>query len=134
LSRLCNKAGCREHEGAAQQGDGDDRDNERARRPHCASEDQTREVGEPGAPIMPASTLGDRGDDDALVEVRCGPRSRQRRQQADDPRDATQFSRTCGTRAKVARKASSVGITQLAEQVGVDEWACILAVEDRFVR
>jgi hypothetical protein len=76
-----------------------------------------------------SSTLSDRGENDSLVQIRTWIWCGQRCQEADDPCDAAQLRGTRHTRANVVGEPTAITVTQLPEQVGVEEWACSLAVE-----
>ena len=78
---------------------------------------------------MASSTLGDRGQNDSLVEIRTWIRCGQCCQEADNPCDAAQLRGTRHARANVVGEPTAISVTQLPEQIGVEEWACSLAVE-----
>jgi hypothetical protein len=116
LCSLGNESGRREHECATQEGDRQDRDDERPGGAHRPAKDLDPQVRKPGAVLVAAVPLGDRGEDDALVEIRRGLRSRQGAEQADQPRGAAEFRRTCRAAAEVIGEAPAVGVTQGIEQ------------------
>ncbi len=134
LGRLGDEPGRGEHERATQEGDRDNGQDECSSRAHRASEDQTGKIGEPRPTIMSTLAFRDRGEDDALIQVRRRLRDRERRQQADDSRHATQFRCAGGAASNVARQSPPVRVGQLTKEIGVDEWACALAIQSGTIR
>ena len=113
----------RECERDAQQRDHDDRGDERPCRPHRATEDLDAQIGEPRTPLVPASTVRDRRQDDPLVEVRRGWRSLEPGHEPDQSRGAPELRGARGASSKMAGEPGSVGLRQLVDEIRVDEAA-----------
>ena len=79
--------------------------------------------------VAAASAIVQRRQQDALVEVRRGSRSRKRPEQPQDARGAADLGRARGTTLDVGRETRGIGRQEVIEQEQIDEIAGVRAVQ-----
>lgn len=118
-----------EDERSAEQGNRQDRDDQRPGRAHRAANHLRAQVRQPRALRAPAGPLVEGGHQDALIEVRRGMRHVQRAEEAQDAGAAADLDGAGGTPLDVERQARGVGRVQLIEQERVDQRSGARAIE-----
>ena len=118
---LRHELGGGEDERAAEQRDGEDGHDERARRAHRAAQDLRAQVGEPGVARPAAAAVLERGQQDPLVEVRRGSRRRQGPEEAQDPGASADLAGARRAALDVGGEACRVARFELIEQERVDQ-------------
>ena len=118
-----------EHKCPAEQRDRQDGHDEGARRAHRAAQDLRAEVGQPGAMLVAAPAVLERGEQDPLVQVRHGARRGQRAEEAEDPGAAADLGGARRAALDVGGQARGVGRFELVEQERVDQVASARAVQ-----